>query len=147
MMVEGGQNVQGERSPCSLMGGCSSSWPTGAGQSDFDNSLVSNKSTGEQRGGEAHTKKTEREQQMGFYCVKPNQSRWETRWRWSSETLAGGGGGLFNVRWNWARQRNGGDERKGSFIASGGRRHSLCGDDIHVVSGNVVHYASCHEER
>lgn len=39
--------VQGEGSPCSLTGGSSSSWPTGAGQGSSDNSLISNRGGGE----------------------------------------------------------------------------------------------------
>lgn len=56
----------------------------------------------------------------------------------------------FNVRWrNRARhEKERGDGSKESPIGRGSkRRYSLWGDDMHVVSGNVVNCTSCHEER
>lgn len=137
---KGCRDVPGERSPCSLTGGSSSSWPTGAGQGNSVNSLISN------RGGGVGVERRARKQQMGFYNVHQTRQVTEKRWWLRSETkhqrrvLMWG-----RMSEQDARGRRGRRERGAPLRAE--VRGCMCGDDIAVVSTNVVNSTSCQEEQ
>lgn len=70
--------VQHARSPCSLTEGSSSSWPTGAGQGNSDNSLISNRGGGGGGGGKQEEVRRE----------KKGATEWEdSRWAWNRINL------------------------------------------------------------